>query len=328
MRFTRPGATKRATTGSVPRPPGGAPTSPRPSHDRYWWSMTRFQTSWEIAKRSWAVLKSDKSLAWFPVLSAVASLIVVAIIGGLIAVAGIDNKATGDSLQPIGWVLIVVAYLALAMVQTYFLAALVAGADQRLRGNNSTVRLALDIANSRLHRLLPWAVVTATVTMVLQAIEERFGIVGTIVARLVGLAWNLVTFLVIPILVLEDLGVGDALKRSKDLFKKTWGENVIGQGGLGLVGFLAVIPGVLLIAIGAGIGTAGLVVLGAVGVAWIIASSVVVSALSGIYRTALYHFAANGQVPGEFSDLDFHDAFRPRRLQRGNGGMFGSSSNN
>ena len=174
--------------------------------------MSRFQTSWEIAKRSWAVLKSDKTLAWFPVLSALGSLLVVAIIGGLIAVVGIDSKATGDSLQPIGWVLIVVAYLALAIVQTYFLAALVAGADQRLRGNDSTVRTALDIANSRLHRLLPWAIVTATVTMVLQAIEERFGIVGTIVARLVGLAWNLVTFLVVPILVLEDLGVGDALE--------------------------------------------------------------------------------------------------------------------
>src|SRR4051794_4218699 len=290
--------------------------------------MSRFQTSWEIAKRSWAVLRSDKTLAWFPVLSALGSLIVFGIIGGLFLLAGIDDSSTGTTLPPIGWGLIVVMYLALALVETYFLPRLLAGADQRLRGQDSTVRSALEIANSRLHRLLPWAIVTATVTMVLQAIEERFGIIGTIVARLVGLAWNLVTFLVVPILVLEDLGVGDALKRSKDLFKKTWGENVIGQSGLGLVGFLAVIPGVLLIAIGAGIGTAGLVVLGAVGVAWIIASAVVVSALSGIYRTALYHFAANGQVPGEFSDLDFHDAFRPRRLQRGNGGMFGSSSNN
>jgi hypothetical protein len=288
--------------------------------------MSRFQTSWEIAKRSWAVLKSDKTLAWFPVLSALASLVVFAVIGGLIAVAGIDSKSTGDSLQPIGWVLVVVAYLALAMVQTYFLAGLVAGADLRLRGNDSTVRTALDVANARLHRLLPWAIVTATVTMILQAIEERFGIVGRIVAGLVGLAWNLVTFLVVPILVLEDLGVGDALKRSKDLFKKTWGENVIGQGGLGIVGFLAMLPGLILIAIGAAIGTAGLIVLGAVGVVWILVSAVVVSALSGIYRTALYHFAAHGQVPGAFSDLDLHDAFRPRRL--GRGGMFGGASNN
>jgi hypothetical protein len=290
--------------------------------------MSRFAMSWEIAKRSWAVLRADKTLAWFPVLSALGSLVVIGVLGGLFAVAGIDDTSTGTSLQPIGWVLIVVAYLALAMVQTYFLAGLVAGADQRLRGQNSTLRSALDIANSRLHRLLPWAVVTATVTMILQAIEERFGIVGTIVARLVGLAWNLVTFLVVPILVLEDLGVGDALKRSKDLFKKTWGENVIGQFGLGMVGFLLALPGVLLVGIGVAIGTAGLIVLGAVGVIWLLVSAVIVSALSGIYRTALYHYAANGQVPGEFSGIDFEQAFR-RRGNRGNqGGLFGSPSSN
>ncbi|HEU5306623.1 MAG TPA: DUF6159 family protein, partial [Acidimicrobiia bacterium] len=247
--------------------------------------------------------------------------------GGLFAVAGIDDSSTGSTLQPFGWVLIVVAYLALAMVQTYFLAGLVAGADQRLRGQNSTVRSALDIANSRLHRLLPWAVVTATVTMILQAIEERFGVIGTIVARLVGLAWNLVTFLVVPILVLEDLGVGDALRRSKDLFKKTWGENVIGQFGLGAVGFLLMIPGLILIGIGVAIGTAGIIIFGAVGVIWLLVSAVVVSALSGIYRTALYHYAAHGEVPGEFSGIDFGAAFR--RRERGNrGGMFGSPSNN
>ena len=290
--------------------------------------MGRFQMSWEIAKRSWAVLRADKTLAWFPVLSALGSLVVIGVLGGLFAVAGIDDTSSGTSLQPIGWVLIVVAYLALAMVQTYFLAGLVAGADQRLRGQDSSLRSALEIANSRLHRLLPWAVVTATVTMILQAIEERFGIVGTIVARLVGLAWQLVTFLVVPILVLEDLGVGDALKRSKDLFKKTWGENVIGQFGLGMVGFLLTLPGLLLIGIGVAIGTAGLIVLGAVGVIWLMVSAVIVSALSGIYRTALYHYAANGQVPGEFSGIDFAVAFK-RKGDRGNrGGIFGSPSNN
>jgi hypothetical protein len=290
--------------------------------------MSRFQTSWEIAKRSWAVLRADKTLAWFPVLSALGSLLVVGVLGGLFLAAGIDTSSNGNALQPIGYVLIVVAYLALAMVQTYFLAGLVAGADQSLRGQNTTLRGALDVANSRLHRLLPWAVVTATVTMVLQAIEERFGLVGAIVARLVGLAWQLVTFLVVPILVLEDLGVGDALKRSKDLFKKTWGENVVGQFGLGMVGFLLTIPGIILIGIGAGIGTAGLVVLGTVGVIWLIASAVVVSALSGIYRTALYHYAAHGEVPGEFSGIDFDQAFRRRNNGGNRGGLFGNPSNN
>ncbi len=283
--------------------------------------MTRFQISWEIAKRSWAVLKSDKSLAWFPVLSFLASIAVFGVFAGLVAAIGLDGGATKDSLQPVGWVLIALGYFALAFVQTYFLAGLVAGADRRLHGQDSTVRGALEIANSRLHRLLPWAAVSATVSIIINQLERQ-GIVGQIIGSLLGLAWNLLTFLTIPILVIEDVGVGAAFKRSKDLFKKTWGENVVGQAGLGIIGFLAVLPGLLVIALGVATGSVVVaVVIGAVGVAWIIVASTVVSALSGIYRTALYWFASTGSVPGEFEGIDFQAAFRPRRINPR--GMFG-----
>ena len=280
--------------------------------------MGRIQTSWEIAKRSWAVLRSDKSLAWFPVLSFLGSVVVFAVVGGAIWAAGIDDSANGDALRPIGWVFIAVGYLALAFVQTYFLAALVAGADERLRGGNSTVRGALDVANSRLHRLMPWAAVSATVSIVL-SILERYGIVGRIVASLVGLAWNLVTFLTVPILVIEDVGIGQAFRRSKDLFRQTWGENVVGQAGLGVLGFAVTLPAIALIAVGVALGTVGMLVFGAIGIAWIVVSATVLAALNGIYRTALYRFATSGQVPADFSGTDFHGAFRPRRGLRGRG---------
>ena len=154
---------------------------------------------------------------------------------------------------------------------------------------------------------------------------ERQGIVGQVIGSLVGLAWNLITFLTVPILVLEDVGIGAAFKRSKDLFKKTWGENVVGQFGLGFVGFVAVLPGLLVIALGAATGsTVVAVVIGAVGVAWIIVASTVVAALSGIYRTALYWFASTGNVPGEFEGIDFQAAFRPRRINPR--GMFGGGN--
>jgi hypothetical protein len=281
--------------------------------------MNRLQTSWEIAKRSWAVLKSDKTLAWFPVLSALGCLAVVAVLGGLVAVAGIDDSANGTALRPLGYVFIAFAYLGVAFVQTYFLAGLVAGADTRLHGVDSTVKGALGVANTKLHRLLPWAIVSATVTLVLNQLERQ-GIIGQIVATLVGMAWNLVTFLTVPILVIEDLGVGAALKRSKDLFKRTWGENVIGQGGLGLVGVLLVLPAVLLVVVGAALGTAGLVVLGGIALVWAIVVSVVLLALSGIYRTALYWYASTGEVPGDFSGMDFQAQFRPRRRGLAAGG--------
>ena len=195
-----------------------------------------------------------------------------------------------------GWVFIAFGYLALAFVQTYFLAALVAGADVRLRGGNSNVSAAIAVANSRLHRLLPWAIVSATVSVILNQLERQ-GVVGRIIASLIGLAWSLITFLTIPILVLEDVGVVDAFKRSGVLFKKTWGENVVGQAGLGIVGFLLALPGIALIAIGAALGTVGLVLFGGIGVIWLIVSATVVAALSGIYRTALYRFATSGEVP-------------------------------
>jgi hypothetical protein len=182
------------------------------------------------------------------------------------------------------------------------------------------VSSALQVANSRLHRLLPWALVSATVSIVLSLLE-RYGVVGRIVAGLIGLAWNLVTFLTIPILVIEDVAIGQAFRRSKDLFTQTWGENVVGQAGLGVIGFIAVLPAIALIAIGAALGTAGLIVLGAVGVIWLVIASTVLAALNGIYRTALYRFATTGEVPQDFAGTDFHGAFRPK--SEGGGGFGG-----
>ena len=213
--------------------------------------------------------------------------------------------------------LIAFGYVGLAFVQTYFLAALVAGADVRLHGGNSNVSAAIAVANSRLHRLLPWAIVSATVSLILNQLERQ-GLVGRIIASLIGLAWSLITFLTIPILVLEDVGVVDAFKRSGTLFKKTWGENVAGQAGLGIIGFLAVLPGIAVFAIGASLGTIGLVVFGGISVSGSSSATVVV-ALSGIYRTALYHFASSGEVPADFAGTDFQATFKPPHEDGGSG---------
>src|SRR4051794_41843025 len=94
--------------------------------------MSRFQTSWEIAKRSWAVLRADKTLAWFPVLSALGSLVVFGIIGGLFLAPRVGDSSTGTTRQPAGRALIVPMYLARAMAQTYFLPRPVARAALRL----------------------------------------------------------------------------------------------------------------------------------------------------------------------------------------------------
>jgi hypothetical protein len=287
--------------------------------------MTRLRNSWELAKISWGVLKSDRSLLWIPALGALATFAVLGVLGVVFLLTGIDSGGDGaESLAPIGYVLVVVAYLALAFVSVFFQAALVVAANARLDGRDTTLGDAVSVAGTKVHRLLPWAVVVATVSFIIGQLERQ-EIIGIIIGRLIGAAWSILTFLAIPIIVIEDAGPGRALKRSKDLLGKTWGENITAQVGFGFLGLVALLPAAALIGIGAAIGSA--VVLGVtigVGVAWLAIVTLVLSALTGIYRTALYRYVSDGVAPAAFAGADLGHAFAParRRGRRAAGGGF------
>ena len=123
--------------------------------------MGRIRNSWELAKISWGVLRSDKSLAAFPVISAIATLAVIGIFAALIGLTGLDTDSGQEGLKAIGYVFVVVMYIVLAFVTTYFTAALVAGANEVLSGRPTTLGQSFTAANAKLHRLLPWAMVQA-----------------------------------------------------------------------------------------------------------------------------------------------------------------------
>ncbi len=280
--------------------------------------MGRIGNSWNLAKTSWGVLRSDKTLAAFPAISGLVSLVALGILGGLFLLVGIDfgSDAESAAVEPLGYVLVVVAYLVFAFIAVYFQAALVAGANDRLQGRDATLRGSFGAATGKLDRLLPWALVAATVSLVLSALERQ-GWIGAIVANLLGMAWNVLTFLTVPIIMLEDLGPVTALKRSGTLFKQTWGENLVAQLGFGLVAFIAFLPAAVVAAIGiaSGVGViAGVTI--AIAVAWFALVTVVVGALSGIYRTALYRFAVDGRAPEAFAATDLPGAFAPKRHRR------------
>ncbi len=280
--------------------------------------MPRIKNSWELAKVSWSVLRSDKTLAVFPILSAVASLVLVGIVAGLIAATGVNSSGGNSGLKGIGYVFIVAGYIALAFVATYFLGALVYAANEALEGRRAALGESFAAANAKLHRILPWALVQATVSIIIQALESR-GFLGQIVASLVGAAWAVVTFLTVPIIMLEDLGPINALKRSGHLLRDSWGENIAAQFGFGIFGLIGSLPAILLFALASGTGsTAVLIVFGAVAVAWLVVVTLLISALSGIYRTALYRFAIDGVAPPAFANSDLQNAFGARQA-RGSG---------
>ena len=268
--------------------------------------MGRLQNTINLAKQSWEVLKADKELVALPILSFLAStLVAVTFI--------IPMFFVGEEPGLIGYVVLFLMYVALAFVTIFFNTALVSAADERLQGGDPTIGSALAGASRLVGRILPWAIISATVSIILRSIEQRGGILGRIAAGIAGLAWTLVTFLVLPIFVVEGLTVGNAVKRSADLFKRTWGENVAAQFGFGILGFLLALPAVLVIVLGAitGNGVAlGVTVL--IGALWIVAVSVVLAALNAIFQTALYHYAADGQALGPFGPGALTTAFRPK----------------
>jgi hypothetical protein len=147
----------------------------------------------------------------------------------------------------------------------------------------------------------------------MEAIEERLGFLGQIIAGLIGAAWNVVTFLTVPIIVFEDAGPVTALKRSGHLLRQTWGENIMAQIGLGIIGLVAFIPGLVLIGLGVAAGGVIAVALIAIAVLYLAIAASVLAALSGIYRTALYRYAVDGQVPVAFASTDMEHAFGPRK---------------
>ena len=280
--------------------------------------FTRFSRSWELIKASGAVLRQDKELLLFPLFSAIATLLVAAsFIVPLILTGALEQTRVEGSEGPY-LVFLFLFYLVQYSIIFFFNSALVGAVMIRLDGGDPTVRDGLRIAGSRFGQILGYAAIAATVGLILRIIEERAGFIGRWIAGLLGLAFTVATFLTVPILVSRDIGPMEAVKESASLLKKTWGENIIGNAGMGLVFFLfylGIIGVALVFVFGAAqTGSPTLIVLVAViAVFAIIGLALVQTALQGVYSAALYRYATDGNVGESFSSALLGEAFRPKR---------------
>jgi len=274
--------------------------------------MGRFRRSIELARASWSILRADRELLVLPVFSFLAAAMVILVAGGLVFLFDYDSAAGAEefNLGPASVAVLVVAGVTISVTATYFQAAMVGGARERLTGGDPTVRSALQAASARLAVVAAWGIFSWTIGAVLRAVEERFGAVGAIVANFAGMAFRVVTFLAVPVLMIEGLGPVDTLKRCGALFRSTWGENLAGQFGLGLLSFLALVPGIIF---GSVIGALIHPVAGAiVAIPWVALVLVATTSLTAIYQTALYQYVTTGSVPSGFEGADLPTAFRAR----------------
>lgn len=268
--------------------------------------MSKIARSWRLMKQSYRVLMQDKELLLLPVLS---GLCILLIIGSFVVPVVTRDDFDPDAVSNTTWALTMLAfYVVTYTIAIFFQAAIIAGASERMRGGDPTLGSALRAAGSRFGTIVLWGIVAGTVGMILRAIQERSEWIGRIVIALVGAAWSLATFFVIPVIVMERESVGGSFKRSIEMIRKTWGESVAGNIGLGLAGFLFLLPFLAIAALCFGQNLPGVAV--AVVVLGVIVQAVLFSALQAVYVAALYRYASTGQEISGFNIAELEAAFK------------------
>lgn len=274
----------------------------------------KFSRSWDLVKASASVLRSDKELMLFPILSSLATLLVLA----TFALPVFMLKLFDGGFNVVAAVVGFAFYFCQYTVIIFFNSALVGAATIRLEGGDPTVSDGLRIARSRLPAILGYAAIAATVGLILQSLKNRD---NNIIVRLIGsglgAAWTLATFLVVPVLVNREIGPIDALKESVALLKKTWGENAIGNVGIGaafgLIFVLVMLVGIVLAILAWQAAPAAGITMAVVAVIALLVLGVTQAALSGIYSAALYRYAVSHETPAAFQGMALEQAFSPKR---------------
>jgi hypothetical protein len=229
------------------------------------------------------------------------------------AAAAEEGQSPDTAQQVAYYAKLFVFYFCNYFVIIFFNAGIAGCAAMRMRGQDPTVGDGFSIAVSRIHAIFGWAIVSATVGLILRMIEDKNQKIGAIVASLLGTAWTLVSFLVLPILVIENIGPFAALKKSTALFKRTWGAQIGANFSFGMIFFLLMLPAVGIVALG--FLSKSAVIIGAcivIAVIYAVILSLIQSTLGVIFQTALYYYADTGSAPLGFDTAALNGAVRQK----------------
>lgn len=265
--------------------------------------FSRLKTGFGMARRSGRVLRAHPKLLVFPLIGGLSGIaFIVTLFGSLLLT---------DSVQNPGLVLygaLFVAYLVETFVASFFTAALVAATRTVFHGEEPSVRGSLAAAWQRKLPLFAWSLVAALVGVLIRLIESEDNLVAQVLAGVFAVAWSVMTYFVVPVIVFRNPSVTEMFSESASTFKDTWGESIGAMATIDIFSFLFAL-------VGLGLGVLTFVVTGGTSIQLVatvlIGGSAFVfglllgKALSGVAKTALYVYATERTAPEFFDDMNF-----------------------
>jgi hypothetical protein len=274
--------------------------------------MGKFRASYLLAAESFELFRKDKEIVWFVVLNIVSVLLVAFLFVGVaigLALTGVfefpvEGEEFSLTAQLLGYGALLIFYLITSYITAFYGVALASVVSARLEGEDKGFKDGMKAAGERAGKIFGWSLLASTVGVILQAIADRLGWAGRLFSFLGNVAWSVATFFIVPVLARENENVKGSVKRSTEIFVKTWGETIIMNFSLSLF-FLAVHLVLIVAAIGTGILLAsnpllvGVVVLGYV--ALFIFVAIMQSVLESVFKVVLYEYATRGAIPESFT---------------------------
>lgn len=264
-------------------------------------SITR---AWRLATIAWSVILADKELIFYPVLSGVTLILLFSVM--IVPFYLVELFGSTGLTMLLGFVF----YLCAHIIIHFFNSALVSSALVRLKGGDPTLKTGFRIALRRFVLILKWSLVAATIGILLNFIKQRAGWMGSLFGGFLEIGWNIISYFVIPVMVVEGIQPMDAITRSKNLIKKTWGEQLTATFGFGMLSFLLAVPAIFIFLILIPFFSTPMFPM-LIMFAYLMGVMLVMTTMSGIFQAALYLFAREGKITGYFDESDIRDAFAP-----------------
>jgi hypothetical protein len=263
--------------------------------------MTVFTAIVELTRASWRVLRQHPRLMWFPILSLLATVAMFIAIAPML-----------PGLADAPWLALFVVIFAAQLVHVFFMVGLTSEALRALRGDGPiTIGGGLSAACTRTSAIASYAAVSSTVGFVLEVLGRSRSGVLRFARTLFGTGWSLVTYLAIPVMVQERRGGIPSMRRSGDLFRRTWGETTLSEVGVRVLAQYVLIVLIVLAFLLLHMFDESVLAVMMI-VALVMAAIGLIGALEAIYRAALYVFASEGVVPAPFATTELDAIWRTK----------------